>query len=93
MKKNYKIIGPHIVKIPPGIEITVPAGVKLDPVLIPIDRKLEEAELEGWTLVEIIQGFPINIPQSSLTLPGKSSVISLVGVCALLTKNMQAQIK
>jgi len=91
MRIKYKVIGPHIVALPPGVKIELNPGAKPEPVMIPINEALEDAALEEWELVEIIQGFPIQIPQSTLGINGQRQIMSLVGVCALLQKGGKSQ--
>ena len=88
MKDKYKTIGPHVVKMPPGLEIQYPVGVKPDPIMTPIHERLNAMELEGWELHTIVEGFPITLPQSSVIAAGKPQVIQLTGVCAILKRKL-----
>jgi len=88
MKIKYKTIGPHVVVIPKGLEIVRDKTQPADPVMTPIAEALMDWELEGWSLVEIIPGFPLALGSAtSLALPnGQRQNIVLQGVCALLNK-------
>lgn len=88
MTIKYKIIGPHVVVIPKGLGIIRDKNQSPDPVMTPIAEALADAELEGWSLVQIIPGFPLALGSaSSLALPnGQRQNVVLQGVCALLNK-------
>jgi len=88
MTIKYKTIGPHVVVIPRGFEIIRDKNQPPDPVMTPIAEALMDWELEGWSLVQIIPGFPLALGSaSSLALPnGQRQNVVLQGVCALLER-------
>lgn len=88
MKTEYKTIGPHVVVIPKEIEIIKDKSMPPDPVMTPIAEALQYWQQEGWSLVQIITGFPLALGSaSSLALPnGQRNNVVLQGVCALLER-------
>lgn len=83
--KRYKIIGPHVIKVPPNIKLETASGVMKDPVLRPLDEVLNDEFEKGWYLEMVMQGFPIFIP-SRVQVPGGNGGINLQGACALLRR-------
>jgi hypothetical protein len=95
IKIEYKTFGPHVVKMPEGLELQ-PNKDATDAELLfntPIDEAINNYGAGGWELVEVLHGFnqqvPINQP-SSLALPGQNKqpqFIVIVGACLLMKRS------
>ena len=86
MKSVYRTFGPHIVSKPPELDFTPNPGKTLPPAVTPVDEIINRRISMGWEFVTLIDGFPIQIPQTTLGLNGRPQVIALTGVCVLMRR-------
>ncbi len=89
IQHTYKMFGPHVIAIPPGVQLKPLRGQPEQLAMTPLDEALNMYEKEGWRLVQVLPGMNLMVqtPGSNLALPGKQpGNMQIPGAWALMRK-------